>query len=893
MKSTGKTAKASLLEFLKSESKIIESNIHWYLKMREDMGAEDLRAWIICKIKEYAKALAIDQKSQLLLELVEDEFLPKPSIDPLIEEEIKTRKTEIALLLLDQRALLYSEDENILEKLVLGLYQDNNVCFEILQHVITANDDRVMDALTPKALSKFMQLHSENLDTTYHKLRNYLNTKEAAKIKVFKQACLEGIKKGGEHLHVFQDALILLNECNHTIDLSQLAIEQQWHLLARLHVVTTFNLRTCVYNDINEVLGRESVKSWSDNGFAERVLSKFLTNGLRLQTERMLMQIKDGKPLLPQVTDRYLQLFTLVKAKYGEKVQYPYLKDTSKGKLGLGEITIIGEVQGNCDAPSFLTFGRNWKLINSKLVPSAPEYGSSLTMFYPDVQDETGNTLLHYAVKNYHLAFVEQLLNFPARADIPNDEQQTAAYLALETGNLETVKLFVDAGAITKELAEEYLKKNYLNPGSSYLRRNLKKIGAKTQLHQYIKENDTKQVLELILNNQFIAEGALNYRDINGDTPLIAAVRIGQDKIVEALLEKGVLVNERNMQDYNALEYAIISKSYPIFHMLLACKNIDLEGYCEDKKWIYPPLGLAIELEDQRWIHSPLGLAIELDDYQMVRNLLDHGAARTLDIELERYGTTARKLALNYNHANQAILDYEQELMKETPPEGKEELWEEIQSKLRYQEQKLRLDQEKIVQLEKEVESLKDQLGEKDEHLAQEQADLQAKAQEVESLKDQLGEKDEQLAQKKADLQTKAQEVESLKSELGKKDEQLAQKKVDLQAKAQEVESLKSELNKKDEQLTQKQADLKAKVQKVESFKPIYVGLGFATTATIGLSIGAVLEANSSTALIYPELLKMLANNQEAIAILAIFAVVTVTLAGIIGNKVGGIILTS
>jgi hypothetical protein len=96
------------------------------------------------------------------------------------------------------------------------------------------------------------------------------------------------------------------------------------------------------------------------------------------------------------------------------------------------------------------------------LVNSMQERGTIGTWInQPDLSDEDGNTLLHFAVQIENLEIVDLLLNVGANASIKNSRSETPAHTACRAGNLEILKFLVENGGLHGILDDLIIRSRY------------------------------------------------------------------------------------------------------------------------------------------------------------------------------------------------------------------------------------------------------------------------------------------------------------------------------------------------------------------------------------------------------------------------------------------------
>ena len=98
-----------------------------------------------------------------------------------------------------------------------------------------------------------------------------------------------------------------------------------------------------------------------------------------------------------------------------------------------------------------------------------------------------------------------------------------------------------------------------------------------TELHRQVKERNVERVVELLVDQ---AGPGINYRDQQGETPLQVAVREGDLRLTEMLLQHGADPNMTDSHLRTSLHYAALYGDLPIIEVLLRY-NLDYSA----KEW--------------------------------------------------------------------------------------------------------------------------------------------------------------------------------------------------------------------------------------------------------------------------------------------------------------------
>ncbi|XP_044598811.1 serine/threonine-protein phosphatase 6 regulatory ankyrin repeat subunit B-like [Cotesia glomerata] len=230
-------------------------------------------------------------------------------------------------------------------------------------------------------------------------------------------------------------------------------------------------------------------------------------------------------------------------------------------------------------------------------------------------------TFLHIAVRNKQCEMIKLLLNNNAITDIEDSFGYTPMSYAIESGELDIIKVML-----------EHITLNY---------------ESKRELLFSVVKKSNIQIIELIL--QFVID--VNIADQNGRTALhvIDLMHSGSDKslddrlsrreIVNFLISKGGNVNARTKKNDTVLDYAILYQNpYVLEELLMQNANTNYLNYYGDT-----PLGLAAIKGNSKIVEllihhnvdvnapnykgiTPLFYAVENNNEEAIKCLLDNGA---------------------------------------------------------------------------------------------------------------------------------------------------------------------------------------------------------------------------------------------------------------------------
>ncbi len=171
----------------------------------------------------------------------------------------------------------------------------------------------------------------------------------------------------------------------------------------------------------------------------------------------------------------------------------------------------------------------------------------------------TGFTLLYVAVQNEHKQVVEYLLSKGVNVDEKNTESgYTALYLACDSGSLDIAKILVDAGAnVNLKTNEDY-----------------------SPLFNSVRSKN------LLLVEYLLSKGAV-IDEKNGKiglTPLYKACYDGSLDIATVLVDAGADINLKSTEGFAPLCVAVQNKHKHIVEYLLT-KGAIVDVKCGDRKW--------------------------------------------------------------------------------------------------------------------------------------------------------------------------------------------------------------------------------------------------------------------------------------------------------------------
>ncbi|MBA3603933.1 MAG: ankyrin repeat domain-containing protein [Parachlamydiaceae bacterium] len=218
--------------------------------------------------------------------------------------------------------------------------------------------------------------------------------------------------------------------------------------------------------------------------------------------------------------------------------------------------------------------------------------------FNPDQISNSGDTVVHLAVKKNDLAVIKLAVAYGVDLKMPNKAQDTPLHLAAERGNLSIATYLIEQGSSIfwinllaqtpyhkalqnahQQILDYFIQNGYI-PGDE-LDDHLIALGynpaiqdnaGNTILHKVAQANDIEMVGLLI-------ENGWNINSINklGKTPLMLAVAKGHTGIVHLLIENEAEINLRDNLGNTCLIIAIKQHQNHIVNLLLSHEKINLD----------------------------------------------------------------------------------------------------------------------------------------------------------------------------------------------------------------------------------------------------------------------------------------------------------------------------
>lgn len=242
------------------------------------------------------------------------------------------------------------------------------------------------------------------------------------------------------------------------------------------------------------------------------------------------------------------------------------------------------------------------------------EYYDIMMLFLDEYENMDGyaveGTMLKKALAENDLIALEKMFDLGADANSMIDDKPILFHAVSEGASEEIFDFLIEEGAKVNAVNKD--GKNLL----VYLTTHVKKSSS---LYEY-----------------FIEQGVnINRPDNSGNTPLIAAVKEKETRLIDLLLKSKANPNLKNSEGYTALAYAMGNDTHSIIEKLLPVTKIDEEDYL---KWLkdavqdeYPNLvSLFLKLEMASTIpekdgQNMLFLSLKNEDYPILLSLLEHG----------------------------------------------------------------------------------------------------------------------------------------------------------------------------------------------------------------------------------------------------------------------------
>ena len=280
-----------------------------------------------------------------------------------------------------------------------------------------------------------------------------------------------------------------------------------------------------------------------------------------------------------------------------------------------------------------------------------------------DAKNNDNDTALMFACKNGSYIIAKLLVYKGADVNIKNNDGETAYTLARDYDHDRIVKLLYKAGAeddILRDYNEEFLNSE-------------DRTAVYDNLIKGIKHDDLDIVREILRNNED-DHIDFNYKDLDGNTLLILAVKVENENIVKILVDHGANVNGTNDNKQTPLMYAVIlnyinivkyllkngadvnlrdgddhtindyANIYGVDDKIMALleeNNYDQLDYSDNKSMLIGAIkrgninavsnlafvfGMDLDIQDGNTRDIPLILATKLDNEIIVRILIDAGA---------------------------------------------------------------------------------------------------------------------------------------------------------------------------------------------------------------------------------------------------------------------------
>lgn len=202
-------------------------------------------------------------------------------------------------------------------------------------------------------------------------------------------------------------------------------------------------------------------------------------------------------------------------------------------------------------------------------------------IYYIDIN---GRVALHYACEKGNIEIVKLLLKKGSPINIYDNNFFTPLYLASFNGFYEIAELLLENGASSINIDIKTIKNiERLQEKSREIHHT--SMSKFNDLHEYMKYQSSlvspTTTLAMDKSNEEVKSNKSYLR--LSSTPLISAILNGQNDIVEALIENGTNINEKDNQDLNPFFYACSINNEKAIHLLIE-KKVEIENYCDPMK---------------------------------------------------------------------------------------------------------------------------------------------------------------------------------------------------------------------------------------------------------------------------------------------------------------------
>lgn len=205
-----------------------------------------------------------------------------------------------------------------------------------------------------------------------------------------------------------------------------------------------------------------------------------------------------------------------------------------------------------------------------------------------DARDSSGYTPLSWAASRGDYRSVEMLLSYGASLSIANDVGEEPIHLAAQTGNVETLKALVQAGAsVNKEVCQTQMTPIHFAAeyqDSSEQIYGLARLGALVDGEDYLSWTPLHWAAwrgHLASLNALLGLGAsVLAKTADGNAPIMLAVASNSNECVQQLVDAGADCSIVRDSQWNLLHYVAIGGSSDTLRALLKAdlSGVDLQG---------------------------------------------------------------------------------------------------------------------------------------------------------------------------------------------------------------------------------------------------------------------------------------------------------------------------
>ena len=184
-----------------------------------------------------------------------------------------------------------------------------------------------------------------------------------------------------------------------------------------------------------------------------------------------------------------------------------------------------------------------------------------------DVGDTLEGTALHIAIRKRRRKIVRHLLDSGASVHSKNCESHTPLHYAVATKDMEIIDMLVKHGADVNADSEDN-SPLFIACGQFSIWSNL----------TFVQRDEGSYVCDKGIIDYLLDHGAeINFKNVEGQTPLHLVCEAGNFEIMKHLVERGANINAKDFVEFSTLHYAVIGGNPDIIKLLLD-KGVDLNN---------------------------------------------------------------------------------------------------------------------------------------------------------------------------------------------------------------------------------------------------------------------------------------------------------------------------